>query len=324
MFNTLLDISKLDSNIAITQTQFTIHTLVENLKNTFTDLCNEKKLELRFNYNDGFVAGDAYLTEQILRNLLSNAIQYTERGQITITFDDASENLEFKVEDSGCGIPSEDLSLIFTEFYRSEHSRAQYDGLGLGLSIVSRIIKKIEGQCLVHSEVGKGSVFTIKTPFKISKGRDTPPTALIDQTQIISNLPNFEEETRSSESAPAYHLGIIENDYSLKEAYLEYFTNAGYQVHSIPHSEDAFTEYLLDIPKLHFILSDFRLDTKDGIYFIQKLREEFNEEIPACIVTADTSPQHLELFDQHNIDVLYKPINIKRIEEFIASRLTGN
>jgi CheY-like chemotaxis protein len=227
----------------------------------------------------------------------------------------------FKVEDSGCGIPTEDLSLIFTEFYRSEHSRAQYDGLGLGLSIVSRIIKKIEGQCLVHSEVGKGSVFTIKTPFRISKERDTSPTALTDQTQITSNVPNVEEVTRSSEPAPAYHLGIIENDYSLKEAYLAYFTNAGYQVHEIPHSEDAFTEYLVDMPKLNFILSDFRLGTKDGIYFIQKLREEFNEEIPACIVTADTSPQHLELFDQHNIDVLYKPINIKRIEEFIASRL---
>jgi DNA-binding response OmpR family regulator len=136
-------------------------------------------------------------------------------------------------------------------------------------------------------------------------------------------LPNFEVETSSSESVTAYRLGIIENDYSLKEAYLAYFTKAGYQVHLIPHSEDAFTEYLLDIPKLDFILSDFRLGTKDGIYFIQKLREEFNEEIPACIVTADTSPQHLELFDQHNIDVLYKPINIKHIEEFIANRLKG-
>ncbi|PIT77701.1 hybrid sensor histidine kinase/response regulator [Limnohabitans sp. B9-3] len=325
MFNTLLDISKLDSNFAITQTQFTIHTLVENLKNTFTDLCVEKKLELRFDYNDGVVAGDAYLTEQILRNLLSNAIQYTERGHITITFDDTSENLVFQVEDSGCGIPTEDLSLIFTEFYRSEHSRAQYDGLGLGLSIVSRIVKKIEGQCLVHSEVGKGTVFTIHTPFTISKDQgNSPPTALTDPSQLTSNLPNFEEEVRLSESTPAYHLGIIENDYSLKEAYLEYFTNAGYQVHLIPHSEDAFTEYLVDMPKLNFILSDFRLGTKDGIYFIQKLREEFNEEIPACIVTADTSPQHLELFSQHNIDVLYKPINIKRIEEFISGCLKDN
>ena len=123
---------------------------------------------------------------------------------------------------------------------------------------------------------------------------------------------------------PNIHLGVIENDYSLKEAYLQYFSQYGYQVHLIPYDEEAFAKYLIDMPKLDFILSDFRLGTRDGIYFIQKLRDEFNEEIPACIVTADTSPQHLELFSQHNIEVIYKPINIKRIEEFIADRLNNN
>jgi CheY-like chemotaxis protein len=72
---------------------------------------------------------------------------------------------------------------------------------------------------------------------------------------------------------------------------------------------------------LHFILSDYRLGERNGIFFIQKLREEFNEDIPACIVTADTSPQHLQLFDQLNIHVLYKPIDIQSIESFIAKSL---
>jgi CheY-like chemotaxis protein len=72
------------------------------------------------------------------------------------------------------------------------------------------------------------------------------------------------------------------------------------------------------LPKLDFILSDYRLGPRDGIYFIQQLREEFNHDIPACIVTADTSPLHLELFSQHSIDVMYKPIDIKSIEKFIA------
>jgi CheY-like chemotaxis protein len=89
----------------------------------------------------------------------------------------------------------------------------------------------------------------------------------------------------------------------------------------IPHQVNEFFDYLKDIPKLSFILSDFRLGEKDGIFFIQKLREDFNDEIPACIVTADTSPQHLELFSKHNIDVLYKPISIKQIEEFISKNL---
>jgi CheY-like chemotaxis protein len=89
----------------------------------------------------------------------------------------------------------------------------------------------------------------------------------------------------------------------------------------IPYIEDEFKQYLEEIPKLHFILSDFRLGDRNGIYFIQQLREEFNEDIPACIVTADTSPQHLQLFEQLNIHVLYKPIDIQSIEKFIARSL---
>ncbi len=322
MFNTLLDISKLDSNFSLTENHFSLNSIVENLKNTFTDLFVEKNLNLIFAYENCLVTGDAHLTEQILRNLLSNAIQYTERGNIIISFSHADDGLMFEVEDSGCGIPTEDISLIFKEFYRSEHSRAQYDGLGLGLSIVSRIVKKIGGDCVVHSEVGKGSIFTIKTPFKTSR--------MVTDLQAPASMAEGSERTleRSPTSANIMsdeslttHLGIIENDYSLKEAYLQYFTNAGYQVHMIPHQENDFFDYLKHIPKLSFILSDFRLGEKDGIFFIQKLREEFNDEIPACIVTADTSPQHLELFSQYNIDVLYKPISIKQIDEFISKNL---
>jgi CheY-like chemotaxis protein len=66
------------------------------------------------------------------------------------------------------------------------------------------------------------------------------------------------------------------------------------------------------------------LGERNGIFFIQKLREEFNEDIPACIVTADTSPQHLQLFGQLNIHVLYKPIDIHSIESFISRSLPVN
>ena len=72
---------------------------------------------------------------------------------------------------------------------------------------------------------------------------------------------------------------------------------------------------------MDFILSDFRLGAQDGVYFIETLREEFNENIPACIVTADTSPQHLSMFKELQIEVLYKPIDIHSVSEFIANRL---
>lgn len=317
MFNTLLDISKLDSNFVVREREFNLIEIVHSLEDSFNDLCTEKKIKLSFKGSTHQVLGDLHLLEQILRNLLANAIQYTDQGHIEVAFKAASDSLSFSVEDTGCGIPQADLPLIFNEFYRSDHSRSQYDGLGLGLAIVQRIVKKINGQCHVQSEVGKGSVFTVHTRFSVIPAQHISrhPRPLAPPTEDASERhePAFQAPTSSC------HLGILENDEALLQAYQQYFTQVGYCVHLLPYEERAFHECLASLPKLDFILSDFRLGQRDGLYFIQKLREEFNHDIPACIVTADTSPQHLELFSQHNIDVMYKPIDIHTVEKFIST-----
>ncbi|PUE54534.1 ATP-binding response regulator [Limnohabitans parvus] len=319
MFNTLLDISKLDSNFVVREREFNLIEIVHSLEDSFNDLCTEKKIKLSFKGATHQVVGDLHLLEQILRNLLANAIQYTDQGHIEVAFHATSGALHFSVEDTGCGIPEEDLPLIFNEFYRSDHSRSQYDGLGLGLAIVHRIVKKINGQCHVQSEVGKGSVFTVHTRFAVI------PVQHISRQPRRPAPPTGEASDRRDQElqAPASsrHLGILENDEALLQAYQQYFTQAGYCVHPVPYEEEAFHECLALLPKLDFILSDFRLGKRDGLYFIQQLREEFNHDIPACIVTADTSPQHLELFSRHNIDVMYKPIDIHTVEKFISTHI---
>ncbi len=324
MFNTLLDISKLDSNFSTSESTFSLVQLIQELTNTYAHLCHEKGLSLEFEYTDCWIKGDPQLTSQILRNLLSNAVQYTETGGIVVSFRSDTNLLQFCVKDTGCGIPREDMPVIFKEFYRSEHSRSQHDGLGLGLSIVNRIVKKIGGECAVSSTVDKGSTFEIRTPFSVFD--KTSPN---DIRHIHATIPRTAGKPLSSQTSDGVssnqelHLGIIENDPSLQTAYAQYFSKAGMTVHIIPHTESAFLDCLAEIPKLNFILSDFRLGEKNGIYFIQKLREEFNDDIPACIVTADTSPKHIKLFDQLNIHVLYKPIDIKLIEEFMAQNLAA-
>ena len=86
MFNTLLDISKLDSNFSIKERLFTTHEIITGLEDSFVDICHEKGIVLNCRHDDFTVRGDANLIEQILRNLLSNAIQYTDRGSITVGF----------------------------------------------------------------------------------------------------------------------------------------------------------------------------------------------------------------------------------------------
>ncbi len=316
MFNTLLDISKLDSNFAVNERAFHLTEIINILEDRFSDICHQKSILLSFANGHLAVKGDPNLLEQILRNLLANAIQYTDKGAITVTFSEQSGTLDFTVEDSGCGIPAEDLPLIFKEFFRSDHSRSQYDGLGLGLSIVNRIVKKIDGTCTVHSVVGQGSTFSIQTQFPVLEH-----SALAHpQTSPMMPEQSQGKDTRLLTAQDSVQLGIIENDDALLDAYRQYFTQSGYTVHAIPHVSGAFETYLVSLPPLDFILSDFRLGDQDGIYFIQKLREEFNDDIPACIVTADTSPQYLELFSQFNIEVMYKPIDIKSVEAFISTR----
>lgn len=320
MFNTLLDISRLDSGLsAQANKNFSVAQLTHDLELGFAELCLEKNLVLVFNHHDLIATGDPQLVEQMLRNLLANAVQYTETGSIVVNFENEHGHLKFSVQDTGHGIPADDLPVIFNEFYRSEHSRSHHDGLGLGLSIVNRIVQKIGGKCHVISTLGLGSIFTIHTQYTVSQATQPPSkanhSASVSTNQETQNV--FEANRETSQK----NIGIIENDLSLQTAYEQYFTKTGYSVHLIPYEEDEFNQYLAEIPNLHFILSDYRLGKHDGVFFIQKLREEFNEDIPACIVTADTSPQHLELFDQLNIHVLYKPIDIQKIEQYIASSL---
>lgn len=313
MFNTLLDISKLDSKLDTAYATFELDAMLDDLIPAFQQLAVEKKLDLRFNHEHFQVYGDPNLLSQVLINLLSNAIQYTTKGGITINFSDEKGKLVLTVADTGCGIPEEDLPFIYKEFFRSPRSRPQHDGLGLGLSIVSRILHRTGGTVEVETEKDKGTVFSVHTNFEI--------TGLMDSARAFASAAHALPQDTSMDSTETMHLGILENDSSLMYAYIEFFVGHGYVVHPIPHDEAEFTSALMTIPKLDFILSDYRLGDKDGIYFIEQLREEFNQSIPACIVTADTAPHHLTLFKELDIEVLYKPMDIASIAKFVASRI---
>ena len=315
MFNTLLDISKLDSNLNPNHVDFELAAVVHDIGLTFNPMAIEKGLTLQFHYENYLVHGDVHLTEQILRNLLANAIQYTTDGSVVVSLIREEDQLSIWVQDTGCGIPPEDLPFIYKEFFRSQNSRSQHDGLGLGLSIVSRIAQKIGGTLSVDTQPHVGSVFRVRTQFKVL-GMATPVA------NAVSSGPRpVAAAIHVQGSSFTKHLAILENDKSLMYAYLSYFMSIGYEVHPIPHTETEFKNALMKIPKLDFILSDYRLGDHNGIYFIEKLREEFNDNIAACIVTADTTPQHLNLFKELDIEVLYKPVDIFSIAEFIAQRV---
>ena len=113
------------------------------------------------------------------------------------------------------------------------------------------------------------------------------------------------------------HIAILEDDSQLSAAYEQFFLIAGFNVHLIPIDFDGLSLNLKDINQIDFILSDFRLERKNGVDFIQAIREEFNLDIPALILTADTSPKHLLVFKELGIQVLFKPVEPAHIMDYI-------
>ena len=302
MFNTLLDISKLDAqSILVKESFFDIELVAFGLDEILRPIAASKNLKLRFQYKPMEVFGDKVLLNQILINLISNALQYTKVGSVDVDFINDSQALIVKVSDTGCGMSNEDLGSIFKEFYRGQHTRTMHDGLGLGLSIVSRVVKLIGATLTVQSELNKGTIFTLKTPFAISE-----PSNDLDTNSDIDDLIRYDAPKFASLNA--LHFAVIEDDPALIQGYQQYFSAAGFIVHLIPLSAEEFQAELMQIERLDFILSDYRLGDQNGVDYIKRIREEFNYDIPALIITADTSPDHIKIFEDLNIKTLHKPI----------------
>lgn len=300
MFDSLLNISKLDADVM--QVNHRVFRL-DDLATTIRDLTEAKAISkgLIFNvtHTDLLVRGDKLLLQQIISNLVSNAIQYTENGQVDVRFESEHDCLTIEVSDTGCGIAESEQQHIFNQFYRADKTRAMHDGLGLGLSIVQRLCNLIGADIRVISTPERGTKFIITTSFPISANAENihPAQQVVQKTQ------------GSHRPLQGKYIAVIEDNPIIVEAYRQTLANKGAYVEVLSEYPGELALQLATIDRIDCILSDYRLSQTTGDVLIQKLRDNYNEEIPAIIVTADTSPSHINLFAQLNVQVLHKPIS---------------
>lgn len=314
MFKSLLDLSKLDAGASnASKRPFELIELVEFLSNTYTPIATNKNLVLQFEFMNMGVEGDKLLLQQLLGNLISNAIQYTSTGSILVNLSSKNNCLHITIEDTGCGIESALLDKIFEEFFRVDSTRNMHDGLGLGLSIVKRLCKISEAQLSIQSTLGSGTNFNIQTKY--------PAFAFTADGQPTSQLAVRESSSHQELLLEAKTIAVFEDDHTIFDAYKQALTQNGFAVLSLPENSQDLMNELANINQIDCILSDYRLETTSGDLIIQQLRDSFGIDIPAIIITADTSPQHIQLFKQLNIEVLYKPIGYTEIVEAIKSLL---
>jgi PAS domain S-box-containing protein len=170
----LLDMGKLESGaIQPAPSDFAVAAVLEELRAEFTGIAASKGLQLEIEPCDGLVHGDLALVEIILRNLISNAIEYTREGYVRLRCLRRGEFVRIEVLDSGVGIAPDQLPHIFDEFNRVDAANgSSHAGYGLGLSVVQRLAKLLRLELDVRSEVGSGSAFSIVLP--ATSGRSVP------------------------------------------------------------------------------------------------------------------------------------------------------
>jgi two-component system phosphate regulon sensor histidine kinase PhoR len=164
----LMTLSELEEKKAILDlSSINLKDLLDNIINMFKDQIKKKKLKLKVDIKPDSVKfqGERFKIEQLLINLIDNAVKYTEKGSITILAEESNENITIKIKDTGIGIPAESVPRIFERFYVVDKSRARkLGGTGLGLSIVKHIVQLHRGWIEVDSEPNQGTTFTITFP----------------------------------------------------------------------------------------------------------------------------------------------------------------
>ena len=311
MFDSLLNISKLDADVMqVNERVFRLEELATTLRDLTETKANKKGLTLNIACPDLIVRGDKLLLQQIMTNLIANAIQYTESGEIEVKFQTELDRLVIDILDSGCGIAESEQQQIFQQFFRADRTRSLHDGLGLGLSIVKRLCELIGADIRVESALGAGSRFIVTTPFSASTSEED-----INSTKALVQPVNTQLSLHGK------RIAVIEDNPIIVEAYRHTLVNKGAHVQVLSEHAHELDMQLATIDRIDCVLCDYRLGQTTGDLLIEKIRENFNEEIPAIIVTADTSPSHINLFAKLNVQVLHKPISFQEIAQAIEKTI---
>jgi PAS domain S-box-containing protein len=297
LLNALLDISKLESGAIKPETSdFTVARLFEELRAEFAGMAANKGLELQIESCRDCVRSDPSLVEQILRNLVANAIKYTRNGFVRLRCLHEANVVRIQVLDTGIGIPNDHLPYIFDEFYQvGVATNSVRDGYGLGLSIVQRIVTLLDLGIQVESEVGRGSVFSLDLP-----GSATPKE---DNREVAAAL----EATRDRRTSP--HLLVVEDDPAVMNAMLMLLRVEGYRVTSATSIAEA-VERVRQCPDIDLLITDYHLrNAETGTDVIESVRSALRHDLPAVLVTGDTSTAIKELKADDRLRITSKPIN---------------
>lgn len=312
LVNALLDIGKLESGAIRPEiTEFQVVPLLEQLRKAFSGLVTQKGLSQRYEIQPCTLRTDAALLEEVLRNLLANAIKYTERGEIIVRCVFKPPVALIEVADTGIGIPPAQLSLIFNEFFQvSTPSTGARSGYGLGLSIVNRIVTLLGLKLQVQSTPGEGSCFRLSVPAS---------EAPVESDQPSRPTPVARELDPSSRTQ---RILLIEDEASVCTATALLLRAAGFEVLTGASLEEAFAQ-LERHARFDLLISDFHLrGPSTGVDVIVEVRERLGWRLPAVLLSGDTSQSVQALEHDDRWRIARKPLPAEELLALINELLS--
>jgi signal transduction histidine kinase/CheY-like chemotaxis protein len=316
LFSELLDITRIDSGgVEVQARPFVLDDIFRRLRLHFEPIAFDKGLALRLRGGNRMALADPVLVERILRNLVSNAIRYTEDGGVLVACRRRGNHLWLQVWDTGRGIPADQQAMVFEEFYQVPQADAtaahQRKGLGLGLAIVRRLAALMDAPLRLASQPGRGTVFTLELPL----GRDVGQHTGAPRGKTLVELTLNGRLIVVVEDEPAVRLGleVLLKGWGAEVVSFDSVASAGeWALHDEPAASRR--------PDLFIV--DFRLeDGATGVDALRMLRGRFGRSVPAVVVTGSMLTGHEREAHEHDFHILVKPVLPNKLRAMISFKL---
>ena len=302
VLDSLLDINRLETGVLTpAKTDIPVGDLFEALEADFFEAAAQKGLQWRLVPSQLAVHSDRRMLELMLRNLLANALRYTERGKILVGCRRAGDKVRIEIWDSGVGIPEEHLPRIFDEYYQVE-DRTHLGSFGLGLAIVQRLGNMLGHPVDVQSRSGEGSCFSIEVPLaresvRAGNGRALPERA----EQVFRGI-----------------ILVIEDDSFVRNGIELLLAAEGLNVVGAANGHEALDLITKRNVRPDLVLSDFNLPGRmNGIDSIRAVRKALARRIPAIVLTGDIRSEVLDAIARHNVSIATKPVSADQLMRLV-------
>lgn len=326
LVNDILDISKIEAGkMDIVPVNYRVYDMISEIVRMIWQMANEKGLKLETVIDPAIPSalyGDEIRIRQIVINLMSNSIKYTESGEVKLSWEtqregDDTVTLIIKVADTGMGIKPDVLPTLFDAFQREDlEKNRRIEGTGLGLSIVKQLVELMDGEISVDSVYGEGSTFTVRLPQKISDPKEIGNVSITGHT-------GYRNTYKCMFTAPDANILIVDDVKMNLTVESKLLQNT--KVHIDTATSGAQALEMTKQNRYDVILMDHLMPEMDGIECLLHIREQDDgkcRDVPVIVLTANAAIEDMQMYKEAGFDgFLVKPVSGSRLEEGLIKHI---